>query len=507
MAERTRSRIRPRDPVVILAIDQGTTGTRAVVVDLEGRFVSSAYQEFPQIFPQPGWVSHDACGIWSSTTDVIDLALKETNGNPILGVGIANQRETTLLWDRRTGEPVHDAIVWQCRRTADVCRAFREEGLSDAISAKTGLVIDPYFSATKIIWLLDNDEGLRERAEAGDICFGTMDSYLLYKLTGGKVHSTDITNASRTMIFNIHDRSWDDELCDRFRIPRELLPEVHPSAHVFGHTVAVGSLAPNIPIAGIAGDQQAALYGQRGVSVGDIKNTYGTGCFTLFQTGDRPVASNQGLLTTISCDAAGAPNYALEGSVFSAGSAVQWLRDGLGIITTASETENLARSVSDTGGVYLVPAFTGLGAPHWDPDARGTLVGITRGTERPHIVRAALESIAYQSTDLVNTMSADAGDPVTTLRVDGGASANNFLMQFQADLLDVPVVRPRNTETTAVGAAALAGLTTGFWTEADLSDLNPPDRTFEPGAGRHRRDEWMDGWHRAVEASRHHGQL
>lgn len=492
---------------MILAIDQGTTGSRAVLVDQSGRFVSSAYKEFTQIFPRPGWVSHDVLEIWSSTTHVIDRALADAGSIQLAGIGITNQRETTVLWDRKTGEPVHDAIVWQCRRTADLCRAYRDQGLSDTIAQKTGLVIDPYFSATKIVWLLEHVVGLRQRAEAGGICFGTIDSYLLYKLTGGDVHAMDITNASRTMLYNIHDRQWDDGLCELFDIPQAILPEVHPSAHLYGATVSLNRLPAGIPIAGIAGDQQSALFGQRGISVGDIKNTYGTGCFTLFQTGNRPITSHNGLLTTIACDAEGAPAYALEGAVFSAGSAVQWLRDGLGIITNAADTEDLAHSISDTGGVYLVPAFTGLGAPHWDADVRATLVGITRGTERAHIARAALESIAYQTADLVHAMSADAEDPVTSLRVDGGASTNDFLLQFQADILNVPVIRPRNTETTAVGAAALAGLTTGFWKPSDLDHINPPDKTFVPAMNSGEREALLEGWHRAVSAARHHGSL
>ena len=492
---------------MILAIDQGTTGTRAILVDHSGRFVTSAYEEFTQIFPQPGWVSHHAHEIWASTTHVIERALGETGNVQLAGVGITNQRETTVLWDRETGNPVHDAIVWQCRRTADLCQAYREQGLSGTVADKTGLVIDPYFSATKIVWLLEHVAGLRERAEAGDICFGTMDSYLLYKLTGGEVHAMDITNASRTMLYNIHGHHWDDSLCDIFGIPKAILPQVHPSAHLYGTTISIGHLPAGIPIAGIAGDQQSALFGQRGISVGDIKNTYGTGCFTLFQTGSRPVASANGLLTTIACDAEGAPAYALEGAVFSAGSAVQWLRDGLGIIAKAADTEDLARSVTNTGGVYLVPAFTGLGAPYWDADARGTLVGITRGTERTHIARAALESIAYQTADLVHAMSADAEDPVTSLRVDGGASVNDFLIQFQADILDVPVIRPENIETTAVGAAALAGLTTGFWQPSDLDNINPPERTFEPAMNASQRETLLAEWHHAVDTARHHGSL
>ena len=374
------------------------------------------------------------------------------------------------------------------------------------VAEKTGLVIDPYFSATKIMWLLENVPDLRRRAEAGAVCFGTIDAYLLYRLTGGAVHATDFTNASRTMLYNIHLREWDSELLEALRIPEAILPEVRPSAGSFGEASDTGPLRAGTPITGVAGDQQSALFGQRGVSTGDIKNTYGTGCFTLLQTGEEAVTSRNGLLTTLSCDAAGGPAYALEGSVFSAGSAVQWLRDGLGVIHAAEETEGLAESIPDTGGVYLVPAFTGLGAPHWDPDARGTLVGVTRGTGRAHLARAALEAIAYQTADLVEAMSTDAGRPVASLRVDGGASANGFLMQFQADILNVPAVRPRCTETTALGAAMLAGLATGFWGgPEELAEINPAERVFEPAMLQDRREALLAGWRRAVGTARFQG--
>ncbi len=493
---------------MILSIDQGTTGTTVLVINREGDVAGRAYAEFRQIYPQPGWVSHDAEEIWRSTAGVIAEAIRNAGVRLtcIAGVGITNQRETTVIWDRRTGEPVHDAIVWQCRRTADICRRYQERGLEEVVREKTGLVIDAYFSATKIVWLLENVPGLRRRAEAGDLCFGTIDTYLLHRLTNGKVHATDHTNASRTMCFNIHTKAWDADLLDVFNVPRAILPEVHPSAHVFGNTAGAGPLPEGIPIAGIAGDQQAALFGQRGVSEGDVKNTYGTGCFALFHTGPNAFPSRNGLLTTIACDSRGGPAFALEGSVFSAGSAVQWLRDGLGLIARAAETEALARSVPDNGGVYLVPAFTGLGAPYWDPDARGTIVGVNRGTGRAHLARAALESIAYQSAALVDAMAADTGRPVAGLRVDGGASANDFLMQFQADILDTPVIRPRHTETTALGAAMLAGLATGFWTGPDaLSDLNPPERTFEPSMPGKKRDVLLKRWRRAVQTARYHG--
>ncbi len=487
---------------MILSIDQGTTGTTALVLDSQGEILGRGYSEFRQIFPRPGWVSHSATEIWDTTLKVIGIAIAEAgiDASDIKGIGIANQRETTVLWDRRTGEPVHDAIVWQCRRTADLCAQYRADGLEDMVRAKTGLVIDAYFSASKIAWLLDRVYDLRARAEQGEVCFGTVDSFLLYKLTGGAVHATDYTNASRTMIYNIRRRKWDGELLEIFDIPSGILPEVRSSAGEFGITVDLGVLPAGIPIGGIAGDQQAALFGQRCVRAGDIKNTYGTGCFTLFQTGARAVPSAHGLLTTLACGPFGRVSYALEGAVFSAGATVQWLRDGLGIIDTAAETEAWSQAIDDTGGVYFVPAFTGLGAPHWDEDARGAIVGLTRGTGRAHLARAALESIAYQSADLVHAMAADAGESVASLRVDGGAVVNDFLMQFQADILDVPVIRPKYVETTALGAGMLAGLATGVWDDADaLADINPPQRTFEPAMSQDRREALMAGWHKAVE--------
>ena len=487
---------------MILSIDQGTTGTTALVLDSQGEILGRGYSEFRQIFPRPGWVSHSATEIWDTTLKVIGIAIAEAgiDASDIKGIGIANQRETTVLWDRRTGEPVHDAIVWQCRRTADLCAQYRADGLEDMVRAKTGLVIDAYFSASKIAWLLDRVYDLRARAEQDEVCFGTVDSFLLYKLTGGAVHATDYTNASRTMIYNIRRRKWDGELLEIFDIPSGILPEVRSSAGEFGITVDLGVLPAGIPIGGIAGDQQAALFGQRCVRAGDIKNTYGTGCFTLFQTGARAVPSAHGLLTTLACGPFGRVSYALEGAVFSAGATVQWLRDGLGIIDTAAETEAWSQAIDDTGGVYFVPAFTGLGAPHWDEDARGAIVGLTRGTGRAHLARAALESIAYQSADLVHAMIADAGESVASLRVDGGAVVNDFLMQFQADILDVPVIRPKYVETTALGAGMLAGLATGVWDDADaLADINPPHRTFEPAMSQDRREALLAGWHKAVE--------
>jgi glycerol kinase len=494
---------------MILSIDQGTTGTTVLVIDREGRIRGRGYSEFSQIYPEPGWVSHDANEIWDTTLQVTKLALKDADirSGDLAGIGITNQRETVVVWDRSTGEPLHDAIVWQCRRTANLCQDFKRNGLEPLVKARTGLVLDPYFSATKIVWLLQEVEGLRGRAEHGDICFGTIDSFLLWKLTGGAVFATDPTNASRTMCYDIHRQIWDKELLEAFDIPEGVLPEVLPSAGTFGVTVMHGdTLGSGIPVAGIAGDQQAALFGQGGVSAGKVKNTYGTGCFALFQTGQKQVASQNGLLTTLACNAEGRVSYALEGSVFSAGSAVQWLRDGLGVIERAQETEDLANSVEDTGGVHLVPAFTGLGAPHWDPNARGAMLGITRGTTRAHVARAALEAIAFQTADLVDAMVRDAKQPVDELRVDGGASANNFLMQFQADILDVLVIRPRHTETTALGAAMLAGLATGFWAGSEaLRDLNPADRVYEPGMKQSDRDRLLETWHHAVESTKRHG--
>jgi glycerol kinase len=487
---------------MILSIDQGTTGSTVLILSSDGEILGRGYAEFNQIFPQPGWVSHDAEVIWKTTLKVIALAIRDADihAADIKGIGITNQRETTVLWDRATGLPVHDAIVWQCRRTSDLCDRYRAQGLQDMIREKTGLVIDAYFSATKIVWLLDHVDGLRARADGGEICFGTIDTFLLYKLTGGAIFATEYTNASRTMIYNIHKREWDADLLEIFDIPSLILPEVRPSSGDFGTTVDLGILPAGIPIGGIAGDQQAALFGQRGVRIGDIKNTYGTGCFTLFQTGAQAIPSKHGLLTTLACDATGQVSYALEGSVFSAGSAVQWLRDGLGIIQTAEETEALSESITDTGGVYLVPAFTGLGAPHWNANARGTIVGITRGTERAHLARAALEAIAYQSADLVTAMSADAKQSIASLRVDGGAAVNNFLMQFQADILNVPVIRPKYIETTALGAGMLAGLATGVWKDAGaLANINPPERTFEPNMSQDQRETLLAGWQKAID--------
>ena len=496
---------------MILAIDQGTTGTTVIIVSPDGDIISRASSEVEQTYPHPGWVSQNAEKIWESTQNVIGTALGNTAISPheISGIGITNQRETTVIWDRKTGEPVYDAIVWQCRRTMNLCLEFQKGGLTNMVAEKTGLVIDPYFSATKIVWLLQNVPALRDRAKKGEVCFGTVDAFLLYKLTGGAHHATDYTNASRTMCFNIHTLNWDSDLLTAFDIPQAILPEVRPSRSDFGNTVETNCPLPSgIPIRGIAGDQQAALFGQGGISKGDIKNTYGTGCFTLCHTGKTAVHSHHGLLTTLALDPKGNPAYALEGSIFSAGSAIQWLRDGLGILKTAADTESLSISVPDTGSVYFVPAFNGLGAPHWESKARGTLVGISLGTTHAHIARAVLESIAYQTADLIKAMAADAGKPIKKLRVDGGASANNFLMQFQSNILNVPVIRPRHIETTALGAAMLAGFSIGLWEDpSTLEILNPPERIFEPVMTTDQRTSLLRTWRQAVQTSLYHANL
>src|SRR3989338_1484315 len=455
----------------ILAIDQGTTGSRAYIFDKSGRIVSSAYREFRQIYPRAGWVEHNPDEIWHSVELVTKEALSRKNIKPadIAAIGITNQRETTILWDRLTCRPVHNAIVWQCRRTAQICDKLKKQGYSNTFHKKTGLVIDAYFSGTKIKWLLDNVKGLRERAERGDICFGTVDTWLIWKLTGGKAHLTDYTNASRTLIFNIKDKKWDEELIKILNLPKAILPAVKPSSFIFGETAKnTCGLISGIPIAGDAGDQQAALFGQGCFMAGEMKNTYGTGCFLLLNTGKNFTLSKKGLVTTLACDTRGAPCYAQEGAVFITGAAVQWLRDELKIIKTAAETEKWAKRAKDTGGVYFVPAFVGLGAPYWDSRARGTLTGITRGTGRPHIIRATLEAIAYQVKDIVDIMEEETGNRLKSLRVDGGACRNDLLMQFQADILGIKIVRPAITETTAKGAAMLAALAVGFWTAAEL---------------------------------------
>jgi glycerol kinase len=485
----------------ILALDQGTTSSRAIVFDRAGRVISAAQREFRQIYPQPGWVEHDPMEIWESQLAVAKEAIGSGGiaASHIAAVGITNQRETTVVWDRTTGAPVHNAIVWQCRRSAPLCDALKRGGWEPHVRDRTGLVIDAYFSGTKIQWLLENVPGLRARAERGEVCFGTVDSWLVFKLSGGKAWVSDYSNASRTMLFDIHRLAWDPDLCRALGVPMQMLPEVRPSSQVYGRTVA-DLLGAEAPIAGIAGDQQASLFGQACFRPGMAKNTYGTGCFLLVHTGERPVASKTGLLTTIAASPAeGRAEYALEGSIFITGAAIQWLRDGLQIIATSAESEQLAASVSDTGGVYFVPAFVGLGAPHWDMYARGAILGLTRGTTRAHLVRAALEAIAYQTREVLEAATSDAGLTLADLRVDGGATANNLLMQIQADILGTRVVRPVVKETTALGAAYLAGLAVGYWSGRDEIARNwAADRCFLPGMDGARREELFAGWRRAV---------
>ena len=487
----------------VLALDQGTTGSRALVVDPDGAVRGSGYVLLPQYYPKPGWVEHDAEEIWQTTTQAITRALSAARvaAADIAAIGITNQRETSVLWERASGRPVHRAIVWQCRRTAPFCERLKSEGHEAEFRRKTGLLLDPYFSGTKIRWLLDEVPGARLRAERGELCFGTVDSWLLWRLTGGAVHATDPTNASRTLCYDIRALRWDEALCEALGVPAALLPEVKPSAGLFGETAA-GVLPAGIPVTGIAGDQQSALFGQCCFEPGMAKNTYGTGCFLLLNTGGTPVTSERGLLTTVAWQLDGAATYALEGSVFIAGAVVQWLRDGLGIIGSAAETEGLAESVADAGGVYLVPAFTGLGAPYWDPYARGVLVGLTRGTTKAHIARAALEAIAYQNRDVLDAMTAEAGAPLQALRVDGGAAANNFLCQFQADVLNVEVLRPAVTETTGMGAAFLAGVGAGMWKTGHLAGRWRLERRFTPSGGTAAREAGYAGWRRAVERAR-----
>ena len=466
----------------ILALDQGTSSSRALVFDHEGNVCSVAQMEFTQHFPQPGWVEHDPMEIWSSEAAVIAEAISKIgiNGKDIAGIGITNQRETTIVWDAETGKPIYNAIVWQDRRTASFCDALKAQGLTDKIREKTGLIIDAYFSGTKIKWILDNVPGARVRAEAGKLRFGTVDSWLVWQLTKGEVHITDVTNASRTMLFNINTLKWDEEMLSLLGIPVSMLPEVKSSSEIYGHTKTT-IFAHEVPIAGIAGDQQAALFGQMCTAPGSVKNTYGTGCFLLMNTGTKPILSKNKLLTTIAWKIGGTVNYALEGSIFVGGSVVQWLREGLGIIRSSSEIEALAASVPDNGGVYFVPALTGMGAPYWDQDARGTICGLTRGATAAHIARAALEGIAFQTMDIVAAMEKDAGVRLTELKVDGGASRNNLLMQFQADVLGASVVRPKVTETTGMGAAYLAGLAVGFWSSTDeIRSQWQVDKAFAP---------------------------
>ena len=487
----------------ILALDQGTTSSRAILFDEHGKPVDTAQREFRQIFPQPGWVEHDAKEIYQTQRDTAREVLRRTEVplKDVMGIGITNQRETTILWDRQTGEPIHHAIVWQDRRTAPQCAELKKMGAESLVRERTGLVIDPYFSGTKISWLLDNVPGARARAERGELAFGTVDTWLTWHLTGNRTHVTDVSNASRTMLFNIHMNDWDEELLQLLDVPRALLPDVHPSTHAFG-MVPAAMFGEPLVIAGIAGDQQAAMFGQVCHRAGMAKNTYGTGCFMLLHTGDKVVESKSGLIST-SCAQTRGLEFALEGSVFVGGAVVQWLRDGLGFFSSSGEVEKLANSVLDSGDVYLVPAFTGLGAPYWDPNARGAMIGLTRGTTRAHIARAALESIAFQSAELLEAMQKDAGQSLMELRVDGGAAANDLLMQFQADLLGVAVVRPKVTETTALGAAYLAGLTTALWKSRDeLAAHWKVDKRFEPRMERQEAEQRMKRWREAVGRSR-----
>lgn len=487
----------------VLAIDAGTTSSRAILFNHESEIVSVAQKEFTQIFPKPGWVEHDPLEIWATQSGVISEAMAKVGAtaDDIAAIGITNQRETTVVWDRKTGEPVYNAIVWQCRRTASYADEFNAiPGFADYVQENTGLILDPYFSSTKLLWILDNVEGVRERAEKGELAFGTIDTWLLWKLTEGRVHATDYSNASRTMLFNIKSLKWDDTLCDKFKCPKALLPNVQPSSSKFGETSLFGG---SIPITGIAGDQQSALFGQGCFDEGMAKNTYGTGCFMLMNTGETPVKSHNGLLTTIAWGLDGVVNYALEGSVFVAGAAIQWLRDEMKLVDTSPDSEHFAKKVSDTNGVYMVPAFTGLGAPHWDAYARGCIVGLTRGASKNHVIRATLESLAYQTKDVLDAMEKDAGTQLKSLKVDGGACANNFLMQFQADILGCPVDRPSIVETTAMGASYLAGIAVGFWkNKEEVAKAWKLDRTFEPMMDADVRAKLYKGWTKAVECAK-----
>lgn len=487
----------------IMALDLGTTSCRCIIFDKNGRICSVAQKEFTQYFPQPGWVEHDAEEIWATQTGLMYEAMSKIDItiNEIAGIGITNQRETTVLWDKETGRPVHKAIVWQCRRTAGYCDELKNLGMAEFFRSKTGLVLDAYFSATKLRWLLDNAAGARERAEKGELLFGTVDSWIIWKLTGGKVHVTDYSNASRTMLFNIHTLKWDEEILRVLKIPQQILSEVKPSSHVYGYTDSK-LFGREVPIAGAGGDQQCALFGQTCFERGEVKNTYGTGGFMLMNTGTSPVNSHNGLVTTIAWGVDDKVEYALEGSIFVAGAAVQWLRDELGLIRDAAESEVLAKSVPDANGCYVVPAFVGLGAPYWDQYARGAIVGLTRGVNRNHIVRATLESIAYQVNDVLMAMQEDSGMPITSLRVDGGACDNDFLMQFQADILNTSVVRPYCIETTAMGAAYLAGLAVGYWrSKEEILANHVIAAEFKPQMGQAKRESLLQGWHNAVKAA------
>ena len=489
----------------IMSIDQGTTSSRAVLFNHKGEIVETAQQEFEQFFPRPGWVEHDANEIWTSVLACMASVLRKADVEPsqIAGIGITNQRETAVVWDRNTGKPVYKAIVWQSRQTADICGELKAQGHEELFRKKTGLLIDAYFSGTKVKWILDNVEGAREKAENGDLMFGTIDTWLVYKLSGGTAHVTDYSNASRTLMYNIYDLEWDEELLDILTVPKSMLPEVRQSSEVYANTVDYHFFGYEVPIAGIAGDQQAALFGQACFEKGMAKNTYGTGCFMLMNTGEQGVVSDHGLLTTLAWGIDGKVEYALEGSIFVAGSAIQWLRDGLKILDNAPESEQYATSVESTDGVYMVPAFVGLGTPYWDTDARGAVFGLTRGTTKAHFIRATLESLAYQTKDVVDVMIEDAGIELKTLRVDGGAVSNDFLMQFQSDILDVPVERPVVQETTALGAAYLAGLAVGFWeSKEEIAKQWQIDKTFTSEMSAEQSEKLYDGWKQAVAAAR-----
>ncbi len=488
----------------ILALDQGTTSSRAILFNKKAEIVKSVQREFTQYFPKPGWVEHDANEIWSSILAVIAEVLSTSgiDANEVAGIGITNQRETAIVWDKHTGKPVYHALVWQSRQTASICEALKAAGHNDLFRDRTGLLIDAYFSGTKVKWILDNVEGAREKAENGDLLFGTVDTWLIWKLSGGKAHVTDYSNASRTLMYNIYDLKWDDDLLEILTVPKSMLPEVKPSSEVYAYTVDYHFFGEVVPIAGVAGDQQAALFGQACFEEGMAKNTYGTGCFMLMNTGEKAVKSQNGLLTTLACGLNGKVEYALEGSIFVAGSAIQWLRDGMKLIKDAPESETYAAQVESTDGVYVVPAFVGLGTPYWDSDVRGAVFGLTRGSTDAHFIRATLESLAYQTKDVLDAMEADSGIKLKALRVDGGASLNNFLMQFQSDLLDVPVERPIVSETTALGAAYLAGLAVGFWESRDEISTNwKVDQSFDVKMDSEIRDSLYDGWKKAVHAT------
>ncbi|MFD2176603.1 glycerol kinase GlpK [Veronia pacifica] len=488
----------------IVALDQGTTSSRTVVLDHDANIVSVSQREFTQIYPEAGWVEHDPMEIYATQSSTLVEALNKTGirSDEVAGIGITNQRETTIVWNKETGKPVYNAIVWQCRRTADICEALKAQGLEEYIRENTGLVLDPYFSGTKVKWILDNVDGAREDAEAGKLLFGTVDTWLVWKMTQGRVHVTDYTNASRTMLFNINTMEWDHKMLEVMGIPASMMPEVKRSSEVYGQTNIGGKGGTRIPISGIAGDQQAALYGQMCVSAGQAKNTYGTGCFLLMNTGKEKVTSTHGLLTTLACGADGSPAYALEGAVFMGGASIQWLRDEMKLLDDAKDSEYFATKVDSSNGVYVVPAFTGLGAPYWDAYARGTIVGLTRGVNANHIIRATLEGIAYQTRDVLDAMQADSGIQLSALRVDGGAVANNFLMQFQSDVLNTDVHRPEVTEVTALGAAYLAGLAVGFWDSIDeLKDKAVLNKTFTPNGDEDKRQRRYKGWKRAIKCA------